>query len=79
MTWNLSDAKNKLSEVLSRAGTDGPQRIQRRGEEFVVLRAADYEKLAGKRPSFKAWLLNAPTPDDIDLTRTCSPMRELEL
>lgn len=31
MSWQLAEAKNKLSEVMTRALTIGPQRICRRG------------------------------------------------
>ncbi len=79
MDWNLSEAKNRLSEVLTRAMAEGPQTIHRRGEDFVVLPAAEYEKLTGKRPTFKDWLLNGPSLDGVDVQRDESPMREVEL
>jgi antitoxin Phd len=79
MTWNLSEAKNKLSEVLDRATHDGPQTIRRRDESFVVMPEADYERLAGRKPSFKDWLLNGPSLEGVDLERDKSPMREVEL
>lgn len=34
--WRVAEAKNKFSELLDRASTQGPQRIVRRGEVFVV-------------------------------------------
>lgn len=79
MDWNLSEAKNRLSEVLDRAGHEGPQRIQRRKETFLVIPEAEYEKLTGKRPSFKEWLLNGPSLDGVDIERDRSPMREVDL
>ena len=78
MTWNLSDAKDNLSEVLSKAATEGPQMIQRQDECYVVLPRADYDKLA-RHPSFKDWLLNGPPLTDVDLPREPSAMREVEL
>ena len=79
MNWNLSEAKNRLSEVLDRAGHEGPQRIQRRNEAFLVIPEAQYEKLTGKRPSFKDWLLNGPSFDGLDVKRSRSTMREVAL
>jgi prevent-host-death family protein len=44
--WQLQEAKNKLSEVLDRAETEGPQTITRRGTAAaVVLSMKEYRKL----------------------------------
>lgn len=48
MDWQLADAKNRLSEVVNRALTEGPQRIERRGDRVVVLSEAEYDRLTGK-------------------------------
>jgi len=80
VNWNLADAKNRLSEVLSKASKDGPQTIRRRSEDFVVLSKAKYEKLVGKQPTFTDWLLSGPPIDRLDLPpRDRSPMRRVEL
>lgn len=79
MVWNLSEAKNRLSEVLNRAKAEGPQTIHRRSEEFVLLRRSDYEKLAGTAPDFKDWLLEGPSFEGLELERDKSPMREVKL
>lgn len=80
MAWNVADAKNRLSEVLDRARKDGPQTIRRRGDAFVLLPAEEYERLTGRRPDFKAWLLSGPRIDDLDLpARSASPMRDASL
>jgi antitoxin Phd len=39
--WQLQEAKNKLSEVVRRAQTEGPQTITVRGEDAVVVVASD--------------------------------------
>ena len=80
--WQLAQAKNKFSEVFSRAMTEGPQSITRRGEEAVLISRADYEKLAGpSRPkmTFAEFLLSGPSFEGVDLTRQKSPMREVDL
>lgn len=80
MTWNLADAKNRLSEVLDRAKREGPQTITRRGDAFVLLPADQYEQLTGKRPSFTDWLLQGPGIADLELPgRGTSPMRPADL
>jgi prevent-host-death family protein len=45
MTWQLQEAKNKLSEVARRAESDGPQEITRHGRQrFVLATIEDWEK-----------------------------------
>src|SRR6266852_4834540 len=44
-TWKLQDAKARLSEVVRRAQTDGPQHVTVHGKRAVViLSAEDYAK-----------------------------------
>jgi antitoxin Phd len=44
--WKLEDAKARLSEVVRRANTAGPQRVTVRGKETaVILSAKDYERM----------------------------------
>jgi antitoxin Phd len=76
MTWRLADAKNRLSEVFNRALAEGPQRVLRRHEAVVVLSERDYEKLAGKRPDFKQFLLGkGPALEGLDVTRDRSTVK----
>ena len=80
MEWRLADAKNRFSELVNRALTEGPQRVVRRRDVFMVIAQRDYEKLAGTHPGFKAFLMGkGPTLDELDLTRDHSPMREVKL
>lgn len=60
-TWSLADAKAKLSEVVERAKTQGPQHLTKNGKDAaVVLSAEEYRRLveagdgSSKRPP--AWL-----------------------
>jgi prevent-host-death family protein len=47
-TWRLEEAKARLSEVVRRAGSEGPQRVTVRGRPAaVVLSAEEYERLSG--------------------------------
>ena len=79
MDWKLAEAKNKFSEVVKRALRDGPQRVKRRDEAVVIVSEREYERLTGKRPSFKEFLLNAPDMTGVEFTRDESPMRDVEL
>jgi prevent-host-death family protein len=76
MIWNVADAKNRLSEVLDRAGTEGPQKIRRRGQACVLIPEAQYEELTGKRASFIDFLRKGPRVDRLKpMPRSKSPMR----
>ncbi len=45
--WQLQEAKNRFSEVVRKATEEGPQVITVRGDDAVVVIAADsYRKLA---------------------------------
>ncbi len=45
-SWQMQEAKNKLSEVVRCAKADGPQSITVRGEEeAVVISADDYARM----------------------------------
>ncbi|MGH2530986.1 MAG: type II toxin-antitoxin system prevent-host-death family antitoxin [Thermomicrobiales bacterium] len=78
MTWQLADAKNRFSELVTKALTEGPQRVRRRDQAVVVLAEADYQRLTGERSSLQEYLLNGPDLSDLDLKRDPSPMREVD-
>jgi len=80
MEWRLADAKNRFSELVKRAFTEGPQRVVRRDDAVVVLAEEDYEKLTGKRVGFKKFLMGkGPSLEGVDLTRDHSSMRDVKL
>jgi prevent-host-death family protein len=79
MDWKLADAKNRFSEVVTKALSEGPQRIQRRDEVVVVISEEEYHRLTGQRPDFIEFLLNAPSFEGVDLERDRSPMRDVNL
>ena len=76
MEWNLADAKNRFSELVTLALTKGPQRVRRRKDSVVVLAAEEYERLTGGRPSFKEYLTQGESLEGIDLERDGSSMRD---
>lgn len=75
MTWNLAEAKNRLSEVVNRALTEGPQTITRRKDAVVVISAEEYAELTGGRRSFKDFLMSGPSFEGLDLERDETPTR----
>lgn len=80
MEWTLADAKNRFSEVVNKALSEGPQRIRRRGDDAVVVVAQEeFDRLNGTRPDFKKLLLNGPNFDDLDLARDRTPLRDADL
>ena len=79
MEWKLSDAKNKLSELVNRASSKGPQVILRRSERFVVVTEREYRRLTGERPTLKTVLLDGPDLDGVELERDRTPGRDIEL
>jgi len=80
MEWRLADAKNRFSELVNRALSEGPQRVLRRNDAVIVVAQRDYDRLTGERPGFKEFLMGTkPKLEGIDLTRDRSPMRDIEL
>lgn len=77
--WNLADAKNRFSELVNLALTQGPQRVRRRNDEVIVVDAKEYERLKGKRPKFKDYLTKGPSFEDLNLERDQDAGREFEL
>jgi antitoxin Phd len=68
MDWQLAEAKNRLSEVVNRALTEGPQRIKRRGDRVVVLSKAEYDRLTGKQRSLVEFVLDGPDLGDLEIS-----------
>jgi prevent-host-death family protein len=80
-SWQLQDAKNRLSEVVDEAARSGPQIITRRGvEAAVVVSAADWARLSRRRSPLIEVLRRAPrTPGGLDVSRARDTGREVEL
>ena len=79
MDWNLADAKNRFSEVVNLALTQGPQRVRRRKDTVVVVAAEEYERLVGQRPAFKDYLAQGESFEGLDLARDQGPGRNFPL
>lgn len=81
MTWQLQEAKNKLSRVVAEAGKSGPQVITVRGKEAAVLMSADdYRKLVRREGSLAQFFQDSPLHGvELDLKRSRDTGREVEL
>jgi len=79
VNWLIADAKNKFSELVTRALSEGPQRVTRYKEAVIVISEVEYHKLIGKGQSFKDFLANGPDFEKLDLTRDRSTMRDVKL
>ena len=78
-TWQVQNAKTRLSEVIERARAEGPQMITKHGKErAVVLSIEDYRVLAAHRPDFKSYLLDGPKVDEFTVERTQDAGRNIE-
>ena len=64
-SWSISEARTHISDVVDAALSDGPQRIERRDSEpVVVISEAVWTRLAAEYPSFADFVLNTPIDDE---------------
>lgn len=77
-TWQLQEAKNKLSQVVENALSEGPQVISRRGEEVaVVLSLDEYRRLTAMRGSLIDFFRESPLVGvELDLQRDVTLVRD---
>ena len=80
--WKLQDAKARFSEVVRRARTEGPQRVTIRGQDAVVVIAA--EQLDRLLPPTSDALpfvafMESLNVDSLDLTREHDTGRDVAL
>jgi len=77
MRWKLQEAKKRLSEVVEKALSEGPQTITRRGRPAVVIVASEqYAPQTGQEklstilrtaPPKGGWHLATRTPDALSV------------
>ena len=67
--WQLQDAKQRFSELIRAALSEGPQVVTRHGEEVVVvIEIAEYHRLRGDDAvpdEFKDFLRSAPALEEV--------------
>ena len=80
MAWQVQTAKQRFSELVERAVTEGPQVVTKHGRETVVVLDIDeYRRLTAPRLNFKEFLLTMPRIDDLELERSEDMGREIDL
>jgi antitoxin Phd len=80
-SWQVQEAKARLSELIDKARTEGPQTITKHGvDAAVVVSMEEYKRLLPKKTLVQFLLEEGPTfPDDFDLERDKSPPRDVSL
>lgn len=80
-TWQLQEAKNRFSEVVDKALSEGPQRVTRRGEEVVViLSVEEYTQLQKSKSNLLEFFRNSPLVGvELDLERDKSYPRDVQV
>jgi antitoxin Phd len=83
-SWNLQDAKARLSELVDRCLVGEPQVILRRGRPAVVmLPFSEYERRVGPRESLLSFFQRSPLRDvglDVERSReSIDALRDIEL
>lgn len=69
MDWRLADAKNRFSELFTQVLTLGPQRVRRFKDAVILLSEQDYERITGRRLSFKDFLSQGESLEGPEFTR----------
>jgi prevent-host-death family protein len=80
-TWQLQEAKARLSEVIKKAGKEGPQKITVHGEPTaVVISSEEYERLKHPKGTFVEFMRNSPLHGlKLDLRREQTLTRDGEV
>jgi prevent-host-death family protein len=80
VVWQLQEAKQRFSELVARARSEGPQRVTKHGRAAVVVVAAEeYDRLTGEEPDLLALIRTAPDFDLLELDRAGDRGREFDL
>ena len=80
MSWQVQEAKQRLSEVLRAAEGGEPQVISRHGQDVaVVIDIATYRRLAGVQVELVDFLRHGPVLDDLELDRSREVTRAVDL
>jgi antitoxin Phd len=81
-TWQLQEAKAKLSELVEKALSQGPQRVTRHGKDSVIVISEREYWGVRERPSLYETLRSSPFVADhveLDLERSKDLPREFDL
>ncbi len=84
-SWQVQEAKSRLSELIDLAQKEGPQTITRHGKpSAVVVSVEEYAQMRPAKPDLVDFLLNSgPKSDDpdaeFDFSRSKDTGREIDL
>lgn len=80
-TWNVTEARAKLSDVIRRAQSEGPQTIMRNGRKIAVVVAAEQRQRKSKRQGNLAEFLAASPfrSAGVKIERLRGRLREIDL
>ncbi len=82
-SWPLQDAKARLSELVRKAQSEGPQHVMVHGRDtVVVLSEEEYARLSGERSGQQLveLLQSSPLRDvEIEQAKVRGPVRDVEL
>ncbi len=77
--WQVQDAKQRFSELIRRAQTDGVQVVTKHGAEVaVVLGIEEFHRLSGTGTDFKEYLRGGPRAE-LTIARSGALPREVDL
>ncbi|QPJ60479.1 MAG: type II toxin-antitoxin system prevent-host-death family antitoxin [Candidatus Nitronauta litoralis] len=80
MEWILADAKNRFSELVNKAMTEGPQLVSLEDARVVVISENEYQNLTSQKPNFIEFLLGCEVDlNGVDIEREKSPSRNIDL
>jgi antitoxin Phd len=79
--WQLQEAKNRLSEVVRKARSEGPQIITLHGADAaVVVSAKDFVRLSQRKGKLVEFFRKSPLVGvDLDLARSRDTGRKIDL
>ncbi|MDQ6971615.1 MAG: type II toxin-antitoxin system Phd/YefM family antitoxin [Mariprofundaceae bacterium] len=80
-SWQLQEAKARFSELINKAGSEGPQQVTVRGKpSAVVISVDEYEAMKRSRPDFVHFMRSSPlTGEALNISRSDSPVRDVDL
>ncbi|MHB1389819.1 MAG: type II toxin-antitoxin system Phd/YefM family antitoxin [Thermoleophilia bacterium] len=80
-TWQLQEAKARLSELVKKSAAEGPQRITLRGEPAAVLISSEeYQRLSRPRQGFVDFMRHSPLCEvKLNLGREQTPARKVDI
>jgi prevent-host-death family protein len=68
--WQLQDAKQRFSELVRAAESEGPQVVTRHGKEVAVMvDVSTYRAVRWEPTDFKAYLTSGPAFDELEIQR----------